>query len=69
MKFRRIEDADIPVCLEWYNWYIRNSMATFETKELTLISLSSMSAQHMTGRQMSRSISAMMLVIKAMELH
>lgn len=36
MKFRRIEDADIPVCLEWYNWYIRNSMATFETKELTL---------------------------------
>ena len=63
MKFRRIEDADIPVCLEWYNWYIRNSMATFETKELTL------SAQHMTGRQMSRSISAMMLVIKAMELH
>lgn len=36
MKFRRIEDADILVCLEWYNWYIRNSMATFETKELTL---------------------------------
>lgn len=36
MKFRRIEEKDIPVCLEWYNWYIRNSRATFETKELTL---------------------------------
>ena len=35
MKFRRIEEKDIPVCLEWYNWYIRNSRATFETKELT----------------------------------
>jgi len=34
---RSIEEKDIPVILDWYNWYIRNSTATFETEELTLI--------------------------------
>ncbi len=34
---RTIEEKDIPVILDWYNWYIRNSTATFETEELTLI--------------------------------
>ena len=33
---RSIEEKDIPVILDWYNWYIRNSTATFETEELTL---------------------------------
>ena len=33
---RKIEEKDIPVILNWYNWYIRNSTATFETEELTL---------------------------------
>ena len=33
---RRIEEKDIPVILNWYNWYIRNSTATFEIEELTL---------------------------------
>ena len=33
---RKIEEKDIPVILNWYNWYIRNSNATFETEELTL---------------------------------
>ena len=33
---RKIEEKDIPVILKWYNWYIRNSTATFETEELTL---------------------------------
>ena len=33
---RSIEEKDIPVILDWYNWYIKNSTATFETEELTL---------------------------------
>ena len=33
---RKIEEKDIPVILDWYNWYIRNSTATFETEELSL---------------------------------
>ncbi len=33
---RRILPEDIPVCLDWYNTYIRESAATFETEELTL---------------------------------
>jgi possible phosphinothricin acetyltransferase len=33
---RKIEEKDIPVILNWCNWYIRNSTATFETEELTL---------------------------------
>ena len=33
---RNIEEKDIPVILNWYNWYIKNSTATFETEELTL---------------------------------
>lgn len=33
---RTIEEKDIPDILDWYNWYIRNSTATFETEELTL---------------------------------
>ena len=32
---RNIEEKDIPVILDWYNWYIRNSTATFEIEELT----------------------------------
>ena len=32
---RNIEEKDIPVILNWYNWYIKNSTATFETEELT----------------------------------
>ena len=33
---RNIEEKDIPIILDWYNWYIKNSTATFETEELTL---------------------------------
>ena len=33
---RKIEQKDIPVCLEWYNRYIENSTATFETEQLSL---------------------------------
>lgn len=33
---RKIEEKDIPIILDWYNWYIRNSAATFETEELSL---------------------------------
>ena len=36
LMIRKIEEKDIPVILNWYNWYIRNSTATFETEELTL---------------------------------
>lgn len=33
---RKIEEKDIPVILDWYNWYISNSIATFETEEISL---------------------------------
>ena len=33
---RMLKEEDIPVCLALYNWYIANSTATFETKELSL---------------------------------
>ena len=33
---RTIEEKDIPVILDWYNWYISNSIATFETEEISL---------------------------------
>lgn len=33
---RKIEQKDIPVCLDWYNRYIENSTATFETERLSL---------------------------------
>lgn len=33
---RMIEDADIPVILDWYNFYIEHSSATFETEPLSL---------------------------------
>lgn len=36
MKMRMLEEKDIPVCLGWYNWYILNSRATFETEPLSL---------------------------------
>ena len=36
MKFRKIRREDIAVCLGWYNYYIENSTATFETEPLSL---------------------------------
>ena len=33
---RMITEADIPIILNWYNWYIENDTATFETEPLTL---------------------------------
>lgn len=33
---RMIAEEDIPVILKWYNWYIENDTATFETQPLTL---------------------------------
>ncbi len=33
---RTIEEKDIPVILDLYNWYISNSIATFETEEISL---------------------------------
>lgn len=33
---REIEEKDIPVILDWYNQYISNSIATFETEEISL---------------------------------
>ncbi len=33
---RHITEKDIPVILGWYNWYISNSTATYETEELSL---------------------------------
>ena len=33
---RMLKEEDIPVCLALYNWYIANSTATFETKQLSL---------------------------------
>ncbi len=32
---RHITEKDIPVILGWYNWYIANSTATFETEQLS----------------------------------
>lgn len=36
MKFRKIRREDIETCLNWYNYYIVNSTATFETEPLSL---------------------------------
>ena len=36
LMIRKIEEKDIPVILDWYNWYISNSIATFETEEISL---------------------------------
>ena len=36
MKFRKIRREDIETCLNWYNYYIENSTATFETEPLSL---------------------------------
>lgn len=33
---RALREEDIPLILNWYNWYIANSAATFETEELSL---------------------------------
>lgn len=33
---RMIAEADIPLILKWYNWYIENDTATFETEPLSL---------------------------------
>lgn len=33
---RMLEDRDIALCLNWYNWYILHSTATFETQPLSL---------------------------------
>ncbi len=33
---RKIRENDIAACLGWYNYYIRESTATFETEELSL---------------------------------
>ena len=32
---RSLKEEDISQILSWYNWYIRNSEATFETEELS----------------------------------
>lgn len=33
---RMLKEKDIPSCLNIYNWYIQNSVATFETEPLTI---------------------------------
>ncbi len=38
---RTINEADIPVCLAWYNHYIKNSSATFEETPLSIEEFSS----------------------------
>lgn len=32
---RSLKEEDIPLILSWYNWYIENSEATFETEPLS----------------------------------
>ncbi len=33
---RKLKTSDIPVILQWYNWYIENSTSTFETVPVSL---------------------------------
>jgi L-amino acid N-acyltransferase YncA len=35
-QIRKLKEEDIPVILDWYNWYILNGTETFETQALTM---------------------------------
>lgn len=37
---RQLEEKDIPILLDWYNWYILHGTETFETEPLTLSAFS-----------------------------